>query len=365
MENKLSFLILAYCPIRNRQGIDLNILLNSHHFQSQLIQIGAEDDEEKKIIGVPLSPEISGWRLRFMSRWARLQMFFKGLKVPHNIVVALNIPSLLPAVFLKLFFKSKLVFYSLEYHVVAPLNRTLLRRFCDAIIDVEETRCELLKKQIWKSLPSMILHNVPHFVDLEHLTPKLRKWLIKNKQFRGNEFLVIYSGSYQKYSNLESILEWAQDMPTQAWLVVMLTEVPEHLVQKRYEKTVFIPAKSHADLYNWLVDADLSLLPYESDSDNVRYCSPQKLFDAFACGVPVLGSRRPLIEQIKKRYQCGSTIDFCSRNDFLNAVAWFMEQSRDSMRQKARAAHVEYNYGNYTNRLLAFFHDLERIAEGV
>ena len=261
-------------------------------------------------------------------------------------------------------FKSKLVFYALEYQVLNPLDRKLLRIFCDAIIDVEETRCLLLKKQIGKSLPSTILHNVPHFVELGHLTPKLRKWLIVNKQFRGNEFLVIYSGSYQKYSNLESILEWAQEMPKQAWLILMLTELPEHLTKKRYEKTVFIPSKGHNELYNWLVDADLSLLPYESDDDNVRYCSPQKIFDALACGVPVLGSRRPLIEQITKRYQCGLTINFCARNEFLNGVTWGTDQSRDFMRQKARAAHSEYNYGNYSNRLLAFFsYDVESIAK--
>lgn len=358
MENKLTFLILAYCPIRNRQGIDLNALLNSQPYQSHLIQVWTEDNKEKKIIGIPMSPEISGWRLRIMSRWARLQMFLKGLKVPHNIVVALNIPSLLPAVILKLFFKSKLVFYSLEYHIVAPLNRMLLRRFCDAVIDVEETRCELLKNQIGNSIPSTILHNVPHFVELERLNPKLRKWLIENKQCSGDEFLVIYSGSYQKYSNMESILEWAQDMPGKAWLIVMLTEVPVHLVPKMYKRTIFIPTRSHADLYNWLVDADLSLLPYESDDDNVRYCSPQKLFDALACGVPVLGSRRPLIEKVTDAYQCGLTIDFLNKSEFINAIKWIMSQPRTVMRQNARKAHSEYHYQIYSDRLIRFLHDL-------
>jgi len=360
MESKLSFLILAYCPIRNRQGIDLNELLNSRpwQFQSKLIQLGMGNDGERKIIGIPMSPEISGWRLRFMSRWARLQMFVKGFKIPHHVVVALNIPSLLPAVFLKLFFKSKLVFYSLEYHVVSPLNRMLLRRFCDAIINVEETRCELLKKQIGKSTPSTILHNVPRFVEWDQLTPKLRKWLIENKQFSGDEFLAIYSGSYQKYSNLEAILEWAQEMPKQAWLIMMLTEVPERLAKKRYEKTILISAKSHADLYHWLVDADLSLLPYESDDDNVRYCSPQKLFDALACGVPVLGSRRPLIEKVVDKYHCGLTIEFKSKNEFLQAIEWFTCQSRPAMRQRAREGHHEYNYRNYSDRMLCFFRDL-------
>lgn len=358
MENKLTFLILAYCPIRNRQGVDLNALLNSQHFQSILIQIGAEDNEEKRIVGIPLSPEVSGWRLRVMSRWARWQMFLKGRKIPHHIVVALNIPSLLPAIFLKTLFKSKLVFYSLEYHVVAPLNRVLLRYFCDAVIDVEETRCELLKQQIGKSIPSTILHNVPHFVEFEYLTPKLRKWLMVNKQFRGNEFIVLYSGSYQKYCNLESILEWAQDMPQHAWLIVMLTEVPAHLAQKRYKKIIFIPAKNHADLYNWLVDADLSLLPYESDSDNVRYCSPQKLFDALACGVPVLGSRRPLIEKVIEKHHCGLTIDFNKKNEFLKAVEWFTCQSRSVIRQSARKGHYEYNYQNYLGKTLRFFLNL-------
>jgi len=358
-----TFLILAYCHVRNRQGFDLNEMLNSRNLCSRLIQVGAEDDPKKEVIGIPMSPDLSGWRLRIMSRLARWQMFLKGCKNKNNITVAINTPALLPAVFLKLLFKSKLVFYSLEYHVLKPANRILLKYFCDAIIDVEETRCELLQAQIGKALPSIIFHNVPNFVELNHLDPKLRKWLVQNKQFIGNEFLITYSGSYQKYCNLESILEWAEDLPDQAWLVVMLTEIPDHINSKKYEKTIFITSKRHNDLYNWLVDADVSLLPYEAEDDNVRYCSPQKIFDALACGVPVLGSRRPLIEQVVRKYQCGITIDFHEKKEFLKGVEWFIAQSRAVMRQKARAAHGEYNYGNYSRRLLELFRDLGRGAD--
>jgi len=359
MKEKDTFLILAYCPVRNRQGIDLNEMLNFRHFNSKLIQIGGKDDPEQKTIGIPVSPDVSGWRMRFVSRWARWQMFWKGCYNPHKITIAINIPALLSAIVLKLIFKSKLIFYSLEYHTLKPIDRLLLRRFCDAVIDVEETRRVLFLKQIGKALPSFILHNVPHYVDLGHLTPKLREWLIDNMQFRGDEFLVIYSGSYQKYCNLESIFEWAEDLSGHVRLIVLLTEIPESIKVERYKKTVFLPSKNHNELYNWLVDADLSLLPYESDEDNVRYCSPQKIFDALACGVPIMGSRRPLIELVTKKYHCGLTIDFTNENEFLKGVEWFAGQSRLTMRQNARAAHAEYNYGQYSSRLLSFINGLE------
>jgi glycosyltransferase involved in cell wall biosynthesis len=354
MSKCLDILILAFCPPRNRQGVDLNRALLAHAYRTKLIQLDVPCDSARSITGITTPKARWLWHLHLGAAVIRLKMLAKAICLPHRVTIVLNLPALLPGVILKVFFGTRLIFYTLEHSPICAANRWLLRRFCDAVIDVEENRLSLLLAMIGRSLPSFVLYNIPHRVNPQMLRPRMRVWLAEKGLAKPDDLLLVYSGSYQKYCYLETLVEWAGEFPDNVKLILMMTEVPEHLRISGSRHVIIVPPQTHEELYDWLSDCDVSLLPYEGTSDNIRFCSPQKLFDSLACGVPVLGSCRPLIQKIVDQYGCGQTIDFTDHHAFTVAWKWFQKRRADAFRSHAFRAHGEFNYETQAERLIDF-----------
>ena len=122
-------------------------------------------------------------------------------------------------------------------------------------------------------------------------------------------------------------------------------------VRASQNRAIIVPPVGTGDLYEWIADADIGLLPYEDEDDiNVRYCAPQKLFDYVACGIPFIGSRCPSIEAVAEEFGCGLCIDMTDGAALAAAVQdlWSNGTLRSVMAARARKAHVEkYHYDWY------------------
>lgn len=143
--------------------------------------------------------------------------------------------------------------------------------------------------------------------------------------------------------------------------VLMLTSnIPagvKKLVGRYLHRVCLVPAVPHSELYEWIVDADIGLLPYEDDGDdNVRFCSPQKLFDYAVCGVPVIGSRRPVIAKVVEECNTGVLVDFLNERELALAIEEILKgDNRRVMGLKNRRCYEQtYNYDNMIAPLLDY-----------
>ena len=88
------------------------------------------------------------------------------------------------------------------------------------------------------------------------------------------------------------------------------------------------------------------MLPYENDSDfNVLNCSPQKLFDCYAVGIPFVASDRPIIRKVLHEYSDAGAV--CNFRDISDIVAKTVEvlQRKAYVGEKMRFLHKErFNY---------------------
>jgi glycosyltransferase involved in cell wall biosynthesis len=141
----------------------------------------------------------------------------------------------------------------------------------------------------------------------------------------------------------------------------MLTgHYPEELRQvvlASHGRAIIVPAVSIGDLYSWIGDADIGLLPYEDEIDpNVRFCAPQKLFDYLACGVPFIGSRRPSIAAVAAEVGCGVCIDMTDGAALAAAVTRLAGNAvlRVDMAAMAQKAHIDkYHYNGFIAPILS------------
>ncbi len=261
-----------------------------------------------------------------------------------DILVIMYDHFLLFAWFFKIFYGAKVVRYSLES--AYPMIFRKLSWLIDAYVDVEPNRLKKVQ-ETGGMKPGFVLYNVPHKVDFDRVTPKLRAKLQRDGRIGKDDKLVVFAGSYQSYSNLENIIDWSDEFPLHVKLVIMGAGFDGRWKEAAHPNLILLSLVNGREFYDYFVDADVGLLPYESDDFNVRFCSPQKLFDCVALGVPILGSKRPLVQEVVDEIGIGITVDLTNKTEFLEGVQEVLKCT-SANRAQIRTFHAEYNYEKFT-----------------
>ena len=66
--------------------------------------------------------------------------------------------------------------------------------------------------------------------------------------------------------------------------------------------------------------ADVGLVPYEPTTLNSKYCSPNKLSQYMAAGLPILANRLEFVAQEISLAGCGSVVDFAHGDELVRVV---------------------------------------------
>lgn len=251
--------------------------------------------------------------------------------------------------------RSRIFYYALEFERLNAVNKYILKKFCLGIINVEENRQRILKDQIGWNKHEVVFYNMPHQINYSDIQPKLRKWLHANHSISKETRIIIYSGTDQRYSNLENIISWTKELSIDIILVLMLPVISLRIRNLVDNRVILLPSQPPEEVINWLCEADIALLPYEGNDIAVKYCSPQKLFDSMAAGVPIIGSNRPIIKKVLREFQFGITCDFTCKEAYLNAIQSFLSRPIEDFKMEARRGHRYYNYESQFPKLLKFF----------
>ena len=294
---KKSVLIISYVPNYNRQGYDFAECLRNSGYDARLFQMDGVTDLEKGISGIRcIKPRGVFHKLHMVRNL--LAFLFKTVSAKKDIVVCIGKPMLILGGFYSIFFGAKLVWYSLEYSKLGFVDRWVYKKCVTGYIDVEENRRDAIFAEYGKKQNSIVCYNMPHLHEKPIVGGRLRKYLKDKCGLSGDEQLVVYAGSFQKYACLDTIVGASRGFPPNRKLVLMVYGVPVAL--KNFSPNCYVvPPVSGNDFYEWLADADCALLPYESIEDfNVQNCSPQKIFDCYLVGVPYVASNRPIVGKI-------------------------------------------------------------------
>lgn len=357
--------IVIICNLfgNNRQGYDLAGVLRDQGHSVRLVQYSKEVDSKEGNYGVAFTRP-HGMFSKFHVLLNLWRIFRKSFLWKKDVIVCIGKPLLPIAAFYKLIYRSRFVYYSLEYLEYDYFHRVIVSKMVDRYIDVEENRCRKVYEELRLKIPSMIVYNVPGFAEYAPMSGKLRRYLKEHCGASGCEKILIYAGSYQWYARIENLVKASERFPDGVLLVLMVSwGLPNKLrdsVSLKHCKIV--PPQSGKEFFDWLSDADCALLPYEDDGEfNVRNCSPQKLFDCYLVGVPFLGSNRPIIKKLLARCpESGTICDFSDVDSIIASVskAIGLKNAKCSQRMK-NLCRNEYNYGHYAEQIMRFICDTE------
>ena len=126
------------------------------------------------------------------------------------------------------------------------------------------------------------------------------------------EKIILYQGGFSPGRGLEELAEAARYAP-EHWHFVFMGEGPlkgvlldkAKVYDEKLRKLHILPPVPRDDLEMWSSGADLGVIPYKNTCLNHKYCTPNKLWEYPAAGVPVLATG---LVEIKRRiddYNCG------------------------------------------------------------
>lgn len=154
---------------------------------------------------------------------------------------------------------------------------------------------------------------------------RLRKdWCAKMELGTGEQILLAYSGAFIPNSGLENILFCLSHLPGHYSLILA-----GYYSNKDYElqiediirslnlcqRITFHYKPDVTELPKVLSAADFYLIPFNPDLENMQVSMPNRLFDAIAAGLPVLGHKGLYLSEYVKLHNIGQAIDFRTPDD--------------------------------------------------
>jgi glycosyltransferase involved in cell wall biosynthesis len=130
------------------------------------------------------------------------------------------------------------------------------------------------------------------------------------------------------------------------------------------DRIYFLPSVEPAQIPAWTAAADVSAMPVQGRTLNLRLNTPTKLFDAMGAGVPVVASDIPGIGAIVRETGCGVLCDPDSPPDIARAIREILEASperRGAFRSAALAGAQRYSWERQAATLVAVH---ERVMGG-
>ena len=249
---------------------------------------------------------------------------------------------------LRLYFKLRSkkadLLFANDLDTLWPNYAVAKRRKIPLIYDSHELFCEVpelmhhpLKKKIWEKLEKIIVPRLKHcltvndsiasilgsrykvsFTVIRNIPEKASAFVpLSREDLRlpsGKKILLLQGAGINIQRGAEELVDAMQYVDNAILLIIGGGDVWKDLEKKVSElgltnKVQLIKRLPKRDLMHYTVNADLGITIDKNTNLNYYNSLPNKLFDYFQAGLPVLASRLPEVEKLVRDYQAGWFID--------------------------------------------------------
>jgi len=252
-----------------------------------------------------------------------LRLFLFLLFKKADILVANDLDTLLPNYLISKLKGLPLVYDSHEYYTEVPelQNNQTKKRIWTAVekfifpklkkvFTVNDSIANIYKEKY--NIDVIVLRNVPRRSNLQFESKLKMRTLLG---IPTDKKMIIMQGSgINESRGGEEAVEAMQHVENTLLYVIGAGDAIPKLKQmvvdlKLQEKIFFIAKLPYRDLLNYTACADAGLTLDKDNNLNYRYSLPNKLFDYFACELPVIASKLIEIEKIYQQFEFGVLIN--------------------------------------------------------
>lgn len=248
-----------------------------------------------------------------------------ALKEEADIYHVHDLPCLSTAYKVSQKYRGKLIYDSHEYFVeqgIPYINKKKWEnierkyiKFTDEVITVNDSIAIALQKKYDIKKPYVIMNKVDMVV--EDLDEELRKNIRKQYGIMPDEKVLLFQGGLSKSRSIEKILNITKLCKTKFKLVFLGNGEYKNFLKNEsanMDNVVFIDEVEQKLLSQYtMAIGDLGIIPYEGYCLNNYFCTPNKLFEFIACGLPIISNDLPEIRKVIDGEGIGALIDI---NDY-------------------------------------------------
>ena len=175
--------------------------------------------------------------------------------------------------------------------------------------------------------------------------------------------ILLYQGGYAPHRGLVQLVKAGGLLPEEWTLVFMgwgkledeLRQIAAQ-VDPEGGRIKFVPPAPQAELVLWSAGATLGVIPYENVSLNHWYCTPNKLWEYPAAGVPILCSPFPELAAVIDAFGVGCLLnDPVTPEAIAEAVASLTEDDLQKKIESCKQFIQKDNWGVYEQNLFGLY----------
>lgn len=250
------------------------------------------------------------------------------------------------------------------------LERRLVR-YCQAVITVNPYIAKMMAKAHAIAEPLVILNASPvsapdgpgeRAIAMTTAQVELRA----KYKLPADSFLFVYQGWISPERNLESLIRAMAEVAAPAALLIVgygdHVAALQSLVRSLNldDQIVFCGRVESDELHALTCACDVGIIPYVAVDEMHKYCSPNKLFEFVAAGLPIIATDLPYLRDIIGGYDIGWLCDTSAPRTLAECMRTALSDGRRHNHFKANLekAQKELNWGVEEQKLFHLYSNL-------
>jgi glycosyltransferase involved in cell wall biosynthesis len=291
------------------------------------------------------------------------------IRLTPDVVMAIDLPTLPVAALHARRCGAKLVydshelyseqeFSTREKHLWKAIEEKFIHQ-CDAVITVNQSIASELQRRYGMNSVHVI-HNAINS------TGRVQKNKLFHQTFGLPLYrkILLFQGGLSKGRHLETLVHAMKYINNQCIDLVILGDGQVRKALERLalslgikHRVYFHPVVPQHQLLEYTQSADVGVIPYQATCLNNLYCTPNKLFEFIAAGIPILGSNLPEINHIVLKHPIGLTGNMNSPDEFAHLIerVFSNDEQLETWKKNTLMAQQQFSWKNEEQKLLHIF----------
>ncbi len=250
--------------------------------------------------------------------------------------------------------KIKIIYHQFEMMIPNELNKIdrwllqeIIRKFkkVDLAIFPEQNRMIYFREML-------LTHNSNQLFILPNTNNNV---LIDDYSRQNQKIRVTHIGSVGSNHHFQDYLKALKKLPKdrfEFWFVGMLnSDIQDMILEEDLENIITTGQIQHSALTEIYLNTDIGVILYKDTCLHNRFCAPNKLYEFWSYGIPVLGDILPGLKSVFKYKEQGILIDMQQPDEIVDAITKLEAFDKDFRDENIKIFNSTYRLDVYLGKI--------------